>query len=128
MKNANATHAPVLNNSTKDVVMNHLNSFIANNLDAVISDYTSSSVLITQEATYTGPEEIRLFFAALMQHFPTGKSNFELDKLEVQEDMAFIIWHATTPSLEVLLGTDTFIIKAGKIQQQTFAGQIKLKQ
>jgi len=128
MKSANATHEQVLDNSTKNVVSNHLNSFIANNLDAVISDYTNSSVLITQEATYTGPAEIRQFFAALMEHFPAGRSNFELDKLEVRDDMAFIIWHATTPSLEVILGTDTFIIKAGKIQQQTFAGQIKLKQ
>ena len=107
------------------VISNHLSSFQNNDLEALMSDYTTESVLITQTATYTGTEEIKVFFADLVTHFPKQKSSFELDKIEVKDELAFIVWHAKTPSLDVAFGTDTFIIKDEKIYQQTFAGQLK---
>jgi hypothetical protein len=112
--------------AVRHIIMHHLTSFQDNDLDAVVSDYRSDSVLITQERNYTGPEEIRTFFAALMLHFPKHKSNFELDKIVVNHQLVYIVWHAKTPSLFVSLGTDTFVLKDGKIQQQTFAGDMKL--
>ena len=105
--------------------MHHLRSFRENDLEAVMSDYTSASVLITQQATYTGPEEIKAFFTGLMIHFPIQGSNFKLDKIVVEEGLAYIVWHADTPSLDVTLGTDTFMLKRGKIFRQTFAGEMK---
>jgi len=38
--------------------------------------------------------------------------------------MVYIVWHAKTPRLEVPIGSDTFVIKDGKIYQQTFVGQL----
>jgi len=108
----------------KKVVMRHLNSFLDNNLDAVLSDYTSESVLITQSGTYSGPDEIRTFFIGLLIHFPQQKSNFALDKLVAERDLVYIVWHAKTPSVQVPLGSDTFLIKDGKISRQTFVGQL----
>ena len=104
--------------------MRHLNSFLDNNLEALLSDYTNESVLITQAATYSGPEEIRAFFVGLSMHFPQQKSNFVLDKVVANNDLVYIVWHAKTPSLQVPIGSDTFIIKDGKIYQQTFVGQL----
>ena len=112
--------------STKDIIMHHLRSFRDNDLEAVMSDYTRESVLITQMATYAGPDEIRTFFTELMTHFPKQGSNFKLDKLIADDGLAYIVWHANTPSLDVTLGTDTFILKEGKIFRQTFAGQMKV--
>ena len=107
-----------------NIVKNHLRSFQENNLEALMSDYTSKSVLITQVATYTGREEINAFFADLMLHFPKQLSSLKLDNLVVNEELVYIVWHAKTPSLEVPLGSDTFMIKDGKIAQQTFVGQL----
>ena len=109
---------------SKEVVMHHLNSFLDNNLEAVMSDYTNESVLITQGATYTGLEEIRVFFVGLIMYFPKQKSNFALDKLAANNDLVYIVWHAHTPSLQVPIGSDTFILKDSKIYQQTFVGQL----
>ena len=109
---------------SKEVVMHHLNSFLDNNLEAVMSDYTNESVLITQDTTYTGLEEIRAFFAGLIMHFPHQKSNLVLDKLVANNGLVYIVWHANTPSLQVPIGSDTFIIKDGIIYQQTFVGQL----
>jgi len=114
--------------SSKNFLMHHLNSFLSNDLDAVISDYTSESVLITPAATYTGKKEIKEFFAALMKYFPKQKTNFGLDRTIIKNDMIYIIWHAKTPSVNVDFGSDTFIIKDGKIHQQTYAAQFQFIQ
>jgi len=109
---------------SKEVVMRHLNSFIDNNLEVLLSDYTNESVLITQAATYSGPEEISAFFVDFSRHFPKQESHFVLDKVVAKDDMVYIVWHAKTPRLEVPIGSDTFVIKDGKIYQQTFVGQL----
>jgi hypothetical protein len=123
MKNAEAVLS-TLNETSRNIIIHHLQSFQDNDLDALMSDYTNESVLITENATYTGPEEIRAFFVDLMRHFPPLQSSFKLDKIAVNYGLVFIVWHAITPSLEVPLGTDTFILKSGKIVQQTFAGEL----
>lgn len=107
---------------SENVLLHHLHSFASNDLELLMSDYTDQSILITHEQTYKGIREIRAFFTELMNHFPKGHSDFTLDKLVSDDELVFILWHATTPSLEVSLGTDTFVIKEGKIMQQTFAG------
>ena len=106
------------------IVMRHINSFLDNNLEALLSDYTNESVLITQAATYSGPKEISAFFVDLNMHFPKQQSNFVLDKVVVNDDLVYIVWHAKTPSLQVPIGSDTFILKDSKIYQQTFVGQL----
>ena len=114
-----------LSKDSENVLLRHLHSFANNDLETLMSDYTEQSVLITHDQTYTGLQEIRAFFNELMDHFPAEDSDFKLDKLVVSDELVFIVWHATTPSLEVVLGTDTFLIKRGKINRQTFAGQMK---
>jgi hypothetical protein len=123
MNNSQTLSAPT-SDLSKNVVMNHLNSFLNNDLNAVVSDYTDESVLITQEGTYRGIEAIKSFFVGLIVHFPKKQSKFDLDKLVINEELIFIVWHARTPSLNVPMGSDTFIIRNGKIVQQTFVGQL----
>ena len=125
MKIAEKIKETNLNEASRYIILHHLASFQDNDLEAVISDYTTESVLITQDTTYKGTEEIKGFFAALMIHFPKQKSSFEMDKVVVNNELVYIVWHANTPTLDVSLGTDTFILRDGKIYQQTFAGQMK---
>ncbi len=109
---------------SKDIIMHHLNSFLDNNIEALLSDYTNESVLITQAAIYSSVDEIRDFLVGLNRHFPQKTSNLVLDKMVVKDELVFIVWHAKTPSLMVPIGSDTFIIKDGKIYRQTFVGQL----
>lgn len=124
-QNTNRIKEITHNDTSRNIIMHHLTSFQENDLEALMSDYTSKSVLITPVATYTGPDEIRSFFVDLMLHFPKQKSGFELDKLIANDGLVYIVWHAKTPSLDVTLASDTFIIKEGKIHQQTFAGELR---
>ena len=93
MKHAVETKATTLNDASRNIIMHHLGSFQDNDLEAVIADYTNESVLITQDATYTGPEEIKDFFAALMIHFPKQQSSFELDKVIVNNELVYIRYY-----------------------------------
>ena len=124
--NPDNNNETTVSTSSRNIIVRHLSNFLQDNdLEAVVSDYTDESILITQNATYSGIEEIRAFFDGLIMHFPKQQSSFELDKFVVNDELAYIVWHANTPSLDVPYGTDTFIIRDGKIYQQTFAAQLK---
>jgi predicted SnoaL-like aldol condensation-catalyzing enzyme len=124
-QNASEMKETTLSDASRSLLLRHLSSFQNNELEVLMSDYTRDSVLITEDKTYIGPEQIKSFFTSLIIHFPKDQSTFILNKMIVQDELVFIVWHANTPSLDVTFGTDTFIIKNGKILQQTFVGQLK---
>ena len=127
-RNPDNSKEATVSTSSRKIIERHLSNFLQDNdLEAVVSDYTDESILITQDATYRGTQDIRAFFDGLIKHFPKQQSSFELDKFVVNDELAYIIWHANTPSLDVPYGTDTFVIKDGKIHQQTFAAQLEFK-
>lgn len=114
-------------NKTKDVVIHHMDSFYNNDVDALMSDYTEESIVITLEQTYKGLNEIRLFIDELITFFPFGKTILVLDRISVEDDLVYIVWHARTPNINIPIGSETFILRNGKIFQQTFVGQLDKK-
>ena len=116
---------PAINQETTQAVLDHhLSAFGANDLDAIMEDYADEATLITPDSTFYGKGQIREFFEGLFASFPTEGTAFTMDKAVVDNEVAYILWHATTPTIEVPLGTDTFVILDGKIKFQTFAGVI----
>lgn len=109
---------------SQKVVEHHLGSFGSNDLAAVMEDYTEESIVATPDTTFVGLQQIEGFFASLFPLFPTEGTVLELDRMFIENDLAYIVWHASTPSVSVPLGTDTYIILNDKITKQTFAGVI----
>jgi len=109
---------------TKNVVQHHLTAFGENNLEALMEDYTDESVVIAPDSMYVGLEQIKFLFTTMLPAFPTEGTTFSLDKMYVKNELAYILWHAQTPAVEVPLGSDTFIVEDGKIKCQTFAAVI----
>jgi ketosteroid isomerase-like protein len=107
---------------TKEIVSHHLEAFKNNDLEEIMKDYTEESVFIAPDATYTGLEQIRTSYENVFKAFPKDSMTFTLEKTVVAEDVGYILWKAKTPSVTVSYGTDTFIIRDGKIIRQTFAG------
>lgn len=107
---------------TKEVLDHHWEAFKANDLEETLKDYSEESVLITPNATYKGLEEIRNNFINAFKMFPKDSSTFNLDKSIVVKDVGYILWNAKTPGFNLTYGTDTFIIRDGKIVRQTYAG------
>ena len=110
--------------TTRSVIDRHLGAFSRGDLDALVADYTHESVLITQDAVFRGPEEIRGFFAELLSEgFRPGTYEFSLEILRVEKDTAYIVWTARCGSFDVVLATDTFLLRGGSIAIQTFAAK-----
>lgn len=114
--------------STEDVLKHHLASFGAGDVDATMEDYTDDSILILPDATLTDLDAIRAFFTdGYAGLFKPGTYEFTMDRQEIVGDIAFILWHSTSERADVRLGTDTFVIRDGKIAVQTFAALVDEK-
>jgi hypothetical protein len=110
-----------MSTDTEIVLQNHLTAARAG-VDAIMQDYAEDSVLITQEGAYHGLAEIRRFFTVLLDGLPAGVfDNFKLHCREVVGAWAYIVWDAKP---WVPLATDTFAVRNGKIQLQTFTANM----
>ena len=104
-------------NSTEAVIRNHLRAATIG-VDAILEDYTEESVLVTHDATYRGPAEIRRFFTALFSQLPAGFfKTMKMLREEIVGDHAYILWERKPI---ISQATDTFVVRNGKILFQTF--------
>lgn len=107
---------------TKKVLDHHWETFVNNDLEGVMEDYTEESVLITPDATYRGLNAIRENFVNAFEAFPSERSTLKLNKSVVEKDVGYILWQASTENFELRFATDTFIIRDGRIIRQTYGG------
>ena len=112
--------------STESVLNHHGQTFAAGDLDGIMEDYTEDSVLIAPDGTLTGLDSIRGAFAGFFEGlFKPGSYEFTMDRVEIVGDVGYIVWHSVNQGAEVTLGTDTFVLRDGKIAVQTFAAKIE---
>lgn len=103
--------------SVHQVFDHHLQAF-AEGLDAIVSDYAESSVIVLPEATYSGLAEIRAFFGGFLDSIQPGFwEAFRVRRQHVEGGVAYLVWEAK-PFVE--LATDTLLIRDGVIVVQTF--------
>ena len=110
---------------TREVLDRHMIAFKANDIEAIMSDYTEESILIIPDETRRGLAEIRKGFEGAFAAFPKDSTTMTISKSIVAADVAYVIWQAKTPKFELPLATDTFIIRDGKIIRQTYASYTK---
>jgi ketosteroid isomerase-like protein len=113
--------------STQDVIDSHLRSFGEGNLNGILSDYAPDAVLFTPRGPLRGVDAIRPLFQAMLEEFGKPGATFSLKHLCVEGDHAYILWTAETADNAYELGTDTFVVRDGRIAVQSFAGNIKSK-
>lgn len=107
---------------TQNVLDHHWETFVNNDLEGVMEDYTEESILITPDTTFRGLDAIRENFITAFELFPEESSTLTLNKSVVEQDVGYILWEASTEQFELRYATDTFIIRDGKIIRQTYAG------
>jgi uncharacterized protein (TIGR02246 family) len=113
---------------TQAMMDHQLAAFTAGSADDVLQDFADDAVLITPDAMATGREAIHAAYSAMLSGlFKPGTYAFTLDAVHVHGDVADIAWRASCATAEIPLGTDTFVMRAGKIVVQTFAAKIDPK-
>ncbi|MGI9539950.1 MAG: nuclear transport factor 2 family protein [Miltoncostaeaceae bacterium] len=114
--------------STQSVIEHHLAAFAEGDVDAMLEDYTEDSLLMTPEGNRKGLSELRAAFEGMLATlFEPGTYEFTMDAMHIEGDLGFIAWSANCRSADVVLGTDTFIVRDDKITLQTFAAHIEPK-
>ncbi|MCU9849796.1 nuclear transport factor 2 family protein [Defluviimonas sp. WL0024] len=112
---------------TEEVVHRHLAAFGAGDMDAMLADFTDTSVMIANGTVMTGPEEMRPAFEAFFAEFGKPDVVFEMTGEVYNGRIGYITWHADTPDNTYETGTDTFLVEDGKIVAQTFTAKITPK-
>jgi len=113
--------------STRDVLDRHLKCFGAGDLTGVLADYAPGAVLFTPDGPIKGVDAIRPLFQSIFAEFGKPGASFSMKQQFVEGDYAYILWTAETAENVYEVGTDTFIVRNGKIVAQSFAGKITPK-
>jgi ketosteroid isomerase-like protein len=113
--------------STNDVLEHHLQCFGGGDLEGILSDYTADAVLFTPDGPLIGPDAIRPLFEAMFAEFGKPGASFAMQTQSVEGDYAYILWTAETADNVYELGTDTFVVRDGKIVAQSLAAKITAK-
>jgi ketosteroid isomerase-like protein len=112
--------------STKDVLDHHLKCFGEGDLKGILSDYAPGAVLFTPDGALKG-DAIRPLFETIFAEFGKPGAAFKMKQQFVDGDYAYILWTAETADNVYEVGTDTFVVRNGKIVAQSFAGKITPK-
>lgn len=108
--------------STEEVLNHHLQMFGAGDLAGTLEDYSSGSVIISPDGSVLrGLDQISGLFQAFFAEFAKPGASFSLNQQVVEGEIAYIAWSAETADNVYELGTDTFLIRDGKIVTQTVA-------
>ena len=100
--------------NTKAVLDRHMEVLAAGDLDALMEDYAEDSVFISNlGGMVKGLDAIRAVFSATAGVAPTIERTAE----HIDGDVAFITWAGDG----LPFGTDTFVLRDGKIVLQTVA-------
>lgn len=122
--------------STKEVLDHHLKCFAEGDLEGILSDYAPGAVLFTPDGPLKGADAIRPLFQAMVAEFGKpgapaefGKpgATFSLEQQFIEGDYAYILWSAETVDNVYEMGTDTFVVRDGKIVAQSFTGKVTPK-
>ena len=113
--------------ATKSVIDHHLKCFGEGDLKGILSDYAPGAVLFTLAGPLKGVDVIRPLFQAMIAEFGKPGATFNLKQQFVDADYAYILWTAETADNVYELGTDTFVVRDGKILAQSFTGKMTPK-
>ena len=103
---------------TEATLAHHMQVLFAGQLEAVLSDYTEDSVIFTADGMVKGLTQIRAFFDGMIKNTPPAVMEaFTMIRQDVSGEIAYILWKAAP---FVPLGTDTFVVRGGKIVAQTY--------
>ena len=113
--------------STKDVLDHHVTCFGKGDLAGILSDYAPDAVLFTPDGPLRGADGIAPFFEAMLAEFGKPGTAYRMTHQTIEGEYAYVLWTAETADNVYELGTDTLVVRDGKILAQSYAGKLTPK-
>lgn len=104
--------------STEGTLKHHLEALQGGDLDGIMDDYVEESVIIQGDNVTRGLEAIRAVFQGAVSAGAFGA--IEMKHQVCDGEIGYMVW--AVPGM-IPFGTDTFVIRDGKILVQTVALQ-----
>jgi ketosteroid isomerase-like protein len=104
--------------TTEQVIARHDEAFKKGDVDAIMADYAADAIMIGPVGVLKGLAAIRESFTRVLTLRSPGRPELRTDKLVIEGEVAYMTW-SLSPA--VPMGTDTFIVRNGKIVVQTVA-------
>jgi len=121
-----ATQVNATATSTREVFDHHIGALGTGDLDDLMSDYSEESILIGPDGVVKGLTGIRQVFEFFLSGLlKPGTYEIGLDKVHVEGEIVYVLWHANCVGADVTFAADTFLIRSGKIALQTFAPKLE---
>jgi ketosteroid isomerase-like protein len=109
--------------TTQAVLDHHLQCFGAGDLPGVLADYAPDAVICTPTGVLRGPDSMASLFQGFFAEFAKPGARFDLQLQTVEGDIGYLLWAAETADNTYESGTDTFVVRDGKILVHTFAAK-----
>ena len=104
-------------NKTREILERHLDALLRGDIETVLSQYPDSSVMLTRGGSVRELEKLRAGFTSWVANTDGFPDSFERLTVKVEENVAYLVCKCE-PAFS--LGTDTFVVRDGKIAIQTF--------
>jgi hypothetical protein len=102
----------------EQVLDDHLERRVAGDLETDLRrNYAGDVILLTCNSEYVGHGGIRASAARLREQLPDVRYEFVAKK--VHGPYALLVWRADSHRFQAIEGSDTFVIRDGKIKLQT---------
>lgn len=99
-----------------EIYADHSAKFGTGDLAGVLANYAEDALFITPNQVLHGPSGVRQGLEKLLADLPDAQ--WEI-KEQIASDVILLSWTANNGTVQVLDGTDTFVIRDGKIHAQT---------
>ena len=103
--------------STETVVEHHMQSGNNRNVEEVMRDYADNAILISPDGVYKGKQAIRTSYEQLVAQ--GSESVITADRKIFEGEVGYVAWSMNAGQGPAVHGSDTFIVKNGKIVVQT---------
>jgi len=103
----------------EQIVAHHMSAAASGDVDGIIADYADTAVVFTPGGETRGKAALRKMFAGIFGGSPGSRAPMEVRQKFFTKEIGYIVWVQNEGKPEELRGSDTFVVRKGKIVAQT---------
>ena len=107
--------------STEDLVARHLAASAKGDVEGIVADYSDDAVSISPGGVTHGKDELRKLFSAIFGGAAGSHPPLVLQQQVYAGEIGYITWTQNAGTPAEVHGSDTFVVRNGKIVAQTVA-------
>ncbi len=116
--------SPELTAQTEATLHHRLKCFASGDIDGIMSDFADDAVVIGLDGEADNLADIRAMFTKIITEYIPKGSTISMKRALARGTVAYILWSAESASFTIPVGSDTFVMRDGKIIAQTAPGRL----